>query len=112
MSLAGPLLGMLLAIATGAPLPCAAWVLARRARGRRWVRTAVLCTAAAASWISWSAGTLALRPSQPPTQHSMFEGLDQLAIWVMYGFGHALWLCVLLVLDARRALPEQPRMRK
>lgn len=89
-------------------LPGLAFLGGRRGAWSHPLRVLALVLTGAASWVLWSTGTLALRAPATPTQHSMFEGLDTLLVWLGFGVAHLAGLALFLWLalrDARRSSP-------
>jgi len=107
LSFLGPLLGFLLAFVASLVLPGLAFLGGRRGAWSHPLRVFALMLTSAASWILWSTGTLTLRAPATPTQHSMFEGLDTLLVWLGFGVAHLTGLALFLWLalrDTRKSL--------
>ncbi|MBM3990807.1 MAG: hypothetical protein FJ298_07340 [Planctomycetes bacterium] len=101
MSLAGPLLGLVLALIASLPVPALVFFVARRRSWRRGWRALAGVLGAVVSCSLLSVGVLAQGDASPPTQHSQFDGLDEVVTWSLFGLTHALVLAALLVLDRR-----------
>ena len=111
MILGGFLLRIALAGMLSLLLPLAAFHAMRRRGHRRPVRILVLTLAAVSSCIVCSLGYLLSLPVGPPTQHSMFAGLDTVLTWGVFGLLHAVVLAVLLFRDRRPPAALAPRRR-